>query len=115
MDQSSNLWLTWSHFQSFADVSQRKHFRSDAVATYRRGRKQRSYLFIYQSCNWETIEAVCECLPQANVVPPFAFIIESINSVDGSTLVIPSEQEEVFRVFHLQEKGKDCASPMLWS
>lgn len=27
------------------------------------------------------------------------FIIKSINSVDGGTLVVPSEKEEVFRIF----------------
>jgi hypothetical protein len=30
------------------------------------------YLLIYNSCNWQTVEAVRECLPQLYVVPPFA-------------------------------------------
>ena len=69
------------------------------------------------------VETVCEGLPQLDVVPPFAcsalitiktrclsgvfhifnsgkltFIIETIDAVDGGTLVVSSQQEKVLRV-----------------
>ena len=47
-------------------------------------------LLIYQSSNRQAVEAVCERLPQAYVVPPFALIIESIDPIDGGTLMVAS-------------------------
>ena len=41
-----------------------------------------THLLIYQCCDWQTIEAVCEGFPEADVIPPFALIIESIDPVD---------------------------------
>jgi hypothetical protein len=35
-----------------------------------------------------TIEAVRECLPQFNVVPPFAFVIESIDAERECTHIV---------------------------
>lgn len=61
------------------------------------------YLFIYQCCYWQAIEAVCKCFPESNIVTPFAFIIEAINSIDGSAFMIASEQEEVLRILDLQD------------
>ena len=66
------------------------------------------------------VETVCEGLPQLDVVPPFAcidhnetqdarlnsikltFIIETIDAVDGGTLVVSSQQEKVLRVLKQQ-------------
>ena len=59
-------------------------------------------LLIYQSSNRQAVEAVCKRLPQANVIPPFALIIKSIDPVDGGALMIASQQEEVFRILDLQ-------------
>lgn len=59
-------------------------------------------LLIYQSSNWQAVEAVCECFPQAYVIPPFALIIEAIDPVDGCALMVASQQEEVLRVLDLQ-------------
>lgn len=68
-----------------------------------------THLLIYQSSNRQAVEAVCECLPQAYVVPPFALIIESIDPVDGGTLMIASQQEEVFGVLDLQiQQSCEC-------
>jgi uncharacterized protein YqiB (DUF1249 family) len=79
----------------------------------------REDLLIDNSGNRETVEAVGERLPQLDVITTFAythqltivdpaqphktltFIIESIDSVDGSTLVISAEDEKVFWVFDL--------------
>jgi hypothetical protein len=51
--------------------------------------------------NWHTIEAVREGFPQSNVVPPLAFIVEPIDSVDTGTLVVPTENEKVFGILNL--------------
>lgn len=58
-------------------------------------------LLIDDSCNWQAVEAVGECLPELNVVSALALIIEAVDAVDGSTLVVASEDEEVFGVFDL--------------
>ena len=38
--------------------------------------------------NRQTVETVRERLPESNVVPSFALIIESIDTIDAGTLVI---------------------------
>ena len=58
-------------------------------------------LLINDGCNWEAVEAVGKRLPQLNVVPALAFVIESVDSVDGGAFVVASKDEEVFRVFDL--------------
>lgn len=47
-------------------------------------------LLIDDRGNWQAIEAVRERLPQLDVVPPLTLIVESVDSVDGRTLVISS-------------------------
>lgn len=39
-------------------------------------------LLVDESCNREAVEAVCEATPEADVIPPLALIIESIDAVD---------------------------------
>lgn len=63
--------------------------------------RQTANLFIYESSHRKAVEAVCECLPEPDIVSPFALIIESINPIDGCALMVASEQEEVFWVFNL--------------
>merc|ERR1719361_920152 len=55
-------------------------------------------LLVNDGGNGQAVETVCEGLPQLDVVPPFAFIIETIDAVDGGTLVVSSQQEKVLRV-----------------
>lgn len=62
------------------------------------------YLFINERSHWQTVEALCEGFPQPHVVPPFALIIEAIYPIDGRTLVVASQQEEVFRVLNLRRQ-----------
>ncbi len=47
-------------------------------------------LLIHNGCNRQTIKAVCEGLPELNIKPPLTFIIESIDPVDASALMISS-------------------------
>ena len=58
-------------------------------------------LLIDDSCDWKTVEAVREGLPQLDVVPSFAFIIEAVDSVDGGTLMISTKDEEVLWILDL--------------
>lgn len=61
----------------------------------------REDLLIDDCSNWQTIEAVSKGLPQLDVVPPFALIVETVDPVDGSALVVATQDEEVFRVLDL--------------
>lgn len=58
-------------------------------------------LLIDDGGNRQTIEAVCESLPQFNVESAFALIVEAVDAVDGSTLVVAPQQEEILWVFDL--------------
>ena len=49
----------------------------------------------------QAVEAVRERLPQLDVVPSLALIIEAVDAVDGRTLVVATQDEEVLRVFDL--------------
>jgi len=55
----------------------------------------------------EAVEAVGERLPQLDVVATLALVVETVNSVDGGTLMISPEEEEVLRILDLvgQEKA----------
>lgn len=46
----------------------------------------------------EAIEGVAELLPHFDRVPTSALVVESVDAVDPSALVVASQQEEVFRV-----------------
>ena len=58
-------------------------------------------LLINDGSHREAIEAVCECLPQTNVVTTLALIVKPMNAVDTGTLMVPSQQEEVHRILDL--------------
>lgn len=41
--------------------------------------------------------------------PPFAFVVESVDAVDGGALMVASEEEEVLGIFDfVGEKETDC-------
>jgi hypothetical protein len=58
-------------------------------------------LLIDDCCNGQAVEAVRESLPKLDVIPSFAFIVESIDAVDGSAFVVAAQDEEIFGVFDL--------------
>lgn len=58
-------------------------------------------LLINDGRNWQAVEAVGKCFPQLDVVTSLAFVVESVDAVDGSTLVVTTENEEVLWVFDL--------------
>jgi hypothetical protein len=55
-------------------------------------------LLVDDSGNRQTVEAVCERLPQLDIVPSFALVVEAVDTIDGSALVIATENEEVLRI-----------------
>jgi hypothetical protein len=59
------------------------------------------YLLVDDSCNGHAIEALGEEFPQFDVVSPLALVVEAIDPVDGGTLVVPTQQEEVQGVLDL--------------
>lgn len=60
---------------------------------------------VYDSRHGQTIEAIGEDLPKADAEAAFAFIVKSVDPVDGSALVVSSEQEKV--VWKLDFVGKE--------
>lgn len=58
-------------------------------------------LLVDDSSNWQAIEAISKGLPKLDIIPSLAFVVESIDTVDRSTFVITTENEEVFWVFDL--------------
>ena len=58
-------------------------------------------LFINDGGDGETVEAVRKGLPKFNIVAPFAFIVEAVDAINAGTLVVPTEDEKVFRVLYL--------------
>jgi len=62
--------------------------------------------FVNESSNRETVEAVGEGFPQFDIVSSLAFVVETINTVDGGALVVSSQEEEVLRVLYLVSQEK---------
>jgi hypothetical protein len=58
-------------------------------------------LFIDDGSDWQTVEAVGESLPQLDVVPSFALVVEAVDAVDGGALVVTAKNEKVLWVFDL--------------
>jgi len=58
-------------------------------------------LLVDQSTDRQTVKDVGEDLPEFDGVPAFALVVETVNSIDLSTFMIPSKQEEVFWVLDL--------------
>lgn len=58
-------------------------------------------LLIDDGSNWQAVEAVREGLPQLDVVPTLALIVETVDTVDRGALVVTTEDEEVLGVLDL--------------
>ena len=74
----------------------------------------REDLFVDDGGNGEAIEAVGKGLPQLDVVPPLAFVVESVDAVDGRALVVSAQDEEVLGILDLVcEEKADCFERLL--
>jgi hypothetical protein len=58
-------------------------------------------LLVNDGCDRETVEAVGEGLPQLDVVPTLALVVEPVYAVDRCALMVATQQEEVLRVLNL--------------
>jgi hypothetical protein len=58
-------------------------------------------LLVNDGGNGQAIEAVGESLPKSDVVSPLTLVVEAVDTVDRSTLVVAAEDEEVFWVLDL--------------
>jgi len=71
-------------------------------------------LLVHYGRNGQAVEAVGERFPQLDVVSPFALIVESIYPVDGGTLVVAAQHEEVLGVLDLvSQKEADSLQALL--
>jgi hypothetical protein len=58
-------------------------------------------LLVNDGGNGEAVKAVGESLPELDVVSALALIVETVDTVDRGTLVVSTQNEEVFRVLDL--------------
>lgn len=58
-------------------------------------------LLIDNRSTWETVEAVGKSLPELDTKASFALIIKAIDPIDGGTLVVSTQYEEIFGVLDL--------------
>lgn len=69
----------------------------------------RENFLVDDCCNRQAIEAISERLPQLDVIPPLALIVEPIYAVDRRTLVVPTQDEEILWILDLvREKQANC-------
>lgn len=61
-------------------------------------------LLVDDSSNGKAVEAIGEGLPQLDVVAALALIVETVDTVDGGTLVVAPQDEEVLGVLDLVGK-----------
>lgn len=72
------------------------------------------YLFINQRSHRKAVEAVCKYSPKFNIKSSFTLIVKAIYAVYGSTFMVASEKEEVFRVFYfVREEKAYCFEALL--
>ena len=58
-------------------------------------------LLVDNGGNGEAVEAVGKGLPQLDVVPPLALVVEAVDPVDRGALVVAAQDEEVLGVLDL--------------
>lgn len=49
----------------------------------------------------QAIEAIGKGLPELDVVSSLAFIVETVDTIDGGAFVVAAKDEEVFWIFDL--------------
>ena len=61
-------------------------------------------LFVNNSCDRQAIETISECLPEFDVIPPFALVVEPVDPVDGGTFMIATKNEEILGILDFVSK-----------
>lgn len=73
-------------------------------------------LLINNSGNGKAVETIGKSFPQLNIVATLALIVETVDAVDGGTLVVTSQDEKVLRVLDfVGEQKADCLERLLAS
>merc|ERR1719265_1758353 len=67
-------------------------------------------LVVYASTHWQAVETICERLPQADAVAPFALVVKAVYPVDGCALVVATQKEEILGALDLV--GKEQADSL---
>jgi len=82
----------------------RPHHPPDLVHRLEVGRKAAMHaqnLFVDDGRDRQAVEAVGKRLPELDVIPPLALVVEAVDAVDRGALVVAAEDEEVFGVLDL--------------
>lgn len=58
-------------------------------------------LLIDDGRDGQAVEAIGEGLPELDVVPSLALVVEAVDAVDGGALVVAAQDEEVLGVLDL--------------
>ncbi|WVY89668.1 hypothetical protein V8G54_035182 [Vigna mungo] len=64
------------------------------------------YFIIYKGSHRKAVKTLGEGFPKPHIKPSLTFIIKPINPINGSTLMIPPQQEKVFWIFDFICKQK---------
>lgn len=71
-------------------------------------------LLVDDGSDRQAVKAVGECLPQLDVVPTLALVVEAVDTVDGGALVVAPQDEKVLGVLDLVgEKQADGLERLL--
>ena len=70
--------------------------RLDLLQLRRKASMHTEDFIVNECCNWKAIKTVREYFPKLDVVPPFALVVEAVDAIDACTLVVTSEQKEIF-------------------
>lgn len=84
--------VSWPHDP--ADLLHRVQIRTQATV-------HGEDLLINDGSDWQAVEAVRERLPQLDVVPTLALVVETVDAVDRGALMVATEDEEVLGVLDL--------------
>ena len=62
----------------------------------------------------KAVEAVGEGFPELEVVPALALVVKAVDAINGRTLVISAQDEEILGIFDLEREEKtDCLGTLL--
>jgi len=91
-DEGCKTYIGWTH--DTANLLHRVQIRAQAAM-------HGEDLLIDDGSNGQAVEAVRKCFPQLNVVAALALVVEAIDAVDGSALVVAAQDEEVLGILDL--------------
>lgn len=92
MIKSCETYISWSH--DSADLLHRVEVRAQASV-------HGEDLLVDDGGNGKAVEAVGERLPELDVITTLALVVETVDTVDGSALVVTPQDKEVLRVLDL--------------